>query len=98
MSSPSLRQLDIFAQMVAAGSAARCAQVRSYKYTSPDDTLLESLILNRFWAFAVRAFVPEWVAPNLLTFVGFLHALAAYALLLAHSPALDACTGRPNQR
>ena len=26
MSSPSLRQLDIFAQMVAAGSAARCAQ------------------------------------------------------------------------
>ena len=70
-------------------SAARCAQVRSYKYTSPDDTLLESLILNRFWAFAVRAFVPEWVAPNLLTFVGFLHALAAYALLLAHSPALD---------
>ena len=70
-------------------SAARCAQVRSYKYTSPDDTFLESLILNRFWAFAVRAFVPEWVAPNLLTFVGFLHALAAYALLLAHSPALD---------
>ena len=70
-------------------SAARCAQVRSYKYTSPDDTLLESLILNRFWAFAVRAFVPEWIAPNLLTFVGFLHALAAYALLLAHSPALD---------
>ena len=70
-------------------SAARCAQVRSYKYTSPDDTLLESLILNRFWAFAVRAFVPEWVAPNLLTFVGLLHALAAYALLLAHSPALD---------
>ena len=37
----------------------------------------------------MRAFVPEWVAPNLLTFVGFLHALAAYALLLAHSPALD---------
>ena len=70
-------------------SAARCAQVRSYKYTSPDDTLLESLILHRFWAFAVRAFVPEWIAPNLLTFVGFLHALAAYALLLAHSPALD---------
>ena len=70
-------------------SAARCAQVRSYKYTSPDDTLLESLILNRFWAFAVRAFVPEWIAPNLLTFVGFLHALAAYVLLLAHSPALD---------
>ena len=70
-------------------SAARCAQVRSYKYTSPDDSLLESLILHRFWAFAVRAFVPEWVAPNLLTFVGFLHAIAAYALLLAHSPALD---------
>ena len=71
-------------------SAARCAQVRSYKYTSPDDTLLESLILNRFWAFAELAFVPEWIAPNLLTFVGFLHALAAYALLLAHSPALTA--------
>lgn len=70
-------------------SAARCAHVRSYKYTSPEDSLFESLILHRFWAFAVRAFIPEWVAPNLMTFVGFLHALAAYALLLAYSPALD---------
>ena len=70
-------------------SPGRCTQVRSYKYTSPDDTLLESLFLHRFWACLVRRCVPEWVAPNLLTFVGLLHALAAYALLLVHSPDLN---------
>lgn len=70
-------------------SASRCAQVRSYKYTSPRDTLLESLILHRFWNFAVEWFVPRWVAPNLLTLVGLLHAVIAYALLLVHSPDLD---------
>ena len=32
---------------------------------------------------------PKWVAPNLLTAVGFAHAIAAYVLLLTHSPGLD---------
>ena len=75
-----------------AGTSARArrgARRSARQVHLPDDTLARILILNRFWAFAVRAFVPEWIAPNLLTFVGFLHALAAYALLLAHSPALD---------
>lgn len=33
--------------------------------------------------------VPRWVAPNLLTLVGLIHAVAAYVLLLVHSPGLD---------
>ena len=66
-----------------------CAQVRSYTYTSPDDTLLESLFLHRFWAWAVHTFVPEWVAPNLLTFIGLVHAIVAYVLMLTYSPDLD---------
>lgn len=73
----------------AAASAVRCAQVRSYKFTSPNDTILESLFLHRFWSFLVRACCPGWVAPNLLTAVGLVHALAAYALLLAYSPTLE---------
>jgi ethanolaminephosphotransferase len=67
----------------------RCAQVRSYKYTSPNDTLLERLFLHRLWSFLVHACCPKWVAPNLLTAVGLVNALAAYALLLAYSPALE---------
>ena len=55
----------------------------------PRDTLLESLFLHRFWTFAVEWFVPRWVALNLMTLVGLLHAVVAYALLLVHSPELD---------
>ena len=72
-----------------AASEVRCAQVRSYKYTSPKDTIFESLFLHRFWSFLVHACVPRWMAPNLLTALGLVSALIAYALLLAYSPALE---------
>ena len=68
--------------------ATRCAQVRSYRYTSPDDSLLEQLCLNRFWNFGVQ-FFPTWFAPNLMTVVGGVFALGAYAILLWFSPELD---------
>ena len=68
--------------------ATRCAQVRSYRYTSPDDSLLEQLCLNRFWNFGVQ-FFPTWFAPNLMTVVGGVFALGAYAMLLWFSPELD---------
>ena len=62
-------------------SATRCAQVRSYKYTSPEDSVLEKLFLQRFWNFGVR-FFPTWFAPNLMTTVGLVFALGAYGTLL----------------
>ena len=69
-------------------SATRCAQVRSYRYTSPEDSVLEKLFLQRFWNFGVR-FFPTWFAPNLMTAVGLVFALGAYGTLLWHSPELD---------
>ena len=69
-------------------SATRCAQVRSYRYTSPEDSVLEKLFLQRFWNFGVR-FFPTWFAPNLMTTVGLVFALGAYGTLLWHSPDLD---------
>jgi hypothetical protein len=73
----------------AAASPARCAQVRSYKYTSAADSILERLFLHKFWNALVHKCCPRWVAPNLLTALGLVHCVLAYALLLIYSPRLD---------
>ncbi|XP_049867883.1 ethanolaminephosphotransferase 1 [Pectinophora gossypiella] len=42
-----------------------------YKYNSIDTSILSNYVMHPFWNWCVQ-FCPEWVAPNLLTFTGFL--------------------------
>ncbi|CAB3223752.1 unnamed protein product [Arctia plantaginis] len=42
-----------------------------YKYNSVDTSILSNYVMHPFWNWCVQ-FCPEWVAPNLLTFSGFL--------------------------
>jgi hypothetical protein len=52
-------------------SKRRCAQVRLYRYRSPNLSLCERLFLNRFWDWLVTGgVVPPWMAPNLMTVSG----------------------------
>lgn len=71
-------------------SARRCAQVRGYRYTSPNLSLCERLFLNRFWDWLVTTggVVPSWMAPNLMTVSGLACIVFAYVLLWTHSPGL----------
>ncbi|KAJ2949889.1 hypothetical protein O0L34_g11209 [Tuta absoluta] len=42
-----------------------------YKYNSIDTSILSNYVMHPFWNWCVQ-FCPEWVAPNVLTFSGFL--------------------------
>ncbi|CAH4037838.1 ethanolaminephosphotransferase 1 [Pieris brassicae] len=42
-----------------------------YKYNSIDTSVLSKYVMHPFWDWCVQ-FCPRWVAPNLLTFAGFL--------------------------
>lgn len=52
----------------------------NYKYKPGGWTWLDSK-MNYFWEWAVKQ-VPLWVAPNLLTFIGWLFVIASYAIML----------------
>lgn len=57
----------------------------SYKYSAVDTNPLSIYIMHPFWNQVVKV-CPKWVAPNLLTFVGFLFTLGAFFLLAYFDP------------
>lgn len=57
-------------------------QLKQYKYKSGKYTWLDNK-MNPFWEWTV-SLVPEWVAPNLITFVGWLCVIASYANMLIY--------------
>ncbi len=51
-----------------------------YKYAGSDRSLLYKYLLSPL-ADKLVEYIPEYVAPNLLTLIGTLHAVAAHVLL-----------------
>lgn len=56
--------------------------LNDYKYKAGGYTWLDTM-MNYFWEFTVKL-VPTWVAPNLLTFIGWLFVIASYANMLRY--------------
>jgi phosphatidylglycerophosphate synthase len=56
--------------------------VKNSKYNGTDDSILAKLFLRRFWDWAIHL-VPLGVAPNLITFMGFLIGLSSCILSFA---------------
>ncbi|XP_055372170.1 ethanolaminephosphotransferase 1 [Condylostylus longicornis] len=52
----------------------------NYKYNARDTSPLSVYVMHPFWNYIVR-FCPKWVAPNTLTFAGFLFSAANFVLL-----------------
>lgn len=52
----------------------------NYKYSAQDTSPLSQYVMHPFWNAVVKIF-PRWVAPNVLTFVGFLFTVANVILL-----------------
>lgn len=69
------------------------AAINSYKYVSPNLSLAERLFLNDFWGWWASNY-PMWLAPNLITFIGFLACLFSTVLMFYYSPNLDGSTPR----
>lgn len=58
-----------------------------YKYHGADYTFIENL-LNPFWTW-FASFFPDWMAPNMITFVGLLINVSASILVVINDPTLE---------
>eukprot|EP01080_Neovahlkampfia_damariscottae_P009983 gene9983-2302_t len=62
--------------------------VLTYKYTPCDDSLL-SPYLEPFWNWFLETLVPTWMAPNVVTLIGFLAIILHYFLCVFYMPMLE---------
>ncbi|ROT34977.1 choline/ethanolaminephosphotransferase [Sodiomyces alkalinus F11] len=61
--------------------------LKSYKYSSVDKSPVSHYILRPYWNAAVN-FLPLWLAPNMVTLIGFMFILANIGLLVIVMPDL----------
>lgn len=57
-------------------------QLDNYKYSSSGGTWLDNK-MNPFWEGCTKM-TPKWVAPNLLTFIGWLLVIFSYGNMLRY--------------
>ncbi|KAF2682879.1 ethanolaminephosphotransferase 1 [Lentithecium fluviatile CBS 122367] len=62
-------------------------QLKFYKYSSVDKSLISRYILKHYWNGFVEL-LPMWLAPNLVTLIGFFFILGNVALLEVYVPDL----------
>jgi len=63
----------------------------AYKYSSKDTSPLSNYVMHPFWNQTVKL-CPRWVAPNLLTFVGFMFCFGHFGLLALYDYDFSAAT------
>ncbi|WPH01044.1 sn-1,2-diacylglycerol cholinephosphotransferase-like protein [Acrodontium crateriforme] len=61
---------------------------KTYKYSSVDKSPVSNYILKHYWNACVD-FLPLWLAPNMVTLLGFFFVLGNVALLEVMDPELD---------
>lgn len=67
----------------------------TYKYSSKDTSPLSQYVMHPFWNQVVKL-CPLWVAPNLLTFVGFLCCVGHFGLLAIYDYNFKSATAPPS--
>ena len=65
----------------------RAAGLRSYRYKGVDKSPISKYILTPYWNWAVTL-LPIWMAPNLVTLLGFMFMIAAYFVVITLIPDL----------
>lgn len=63
------------------------ANLEKYRYSAIDLSPIANYILQPYWSWAVTLF-PLWMAPNLITLLGFLFVIANFILSYLYSPDL----------
>lgn len=66
----------------------------NYKYSSQDTSPLSKYVMHPFWNACVQI-CPRWIAPNVLTFVGFLFTVANFVLLTFYDYSYYASSDEP---
>ncbi|CAH8567926.1 unnamed protein product [Schistosoma turkestanicum] len=69
--------------------------LKHYKYSCVDNSPFSTYIMHPFWDWLAK-FYPVWLAPNLITFTGFLLTVAHYLLLCYYNPTFFSPFGVPN--
>ena len=52
---------------------------KAYKYNGKDDSLLVRFVYRSFWNWLIE-FFPKWIAPNLITFIGWLFEVVSFTI------------------
>eukprot|EP00002_Diphylleia_rotans_P013336 TRINITY_DN2604_c0_g1_i1.p1 TRINITY_DN2604_c0_g1~~TRINITY_DN2604_c0_g1_i1.p1 ORF type:complete len:394 (+),score=79.45 TRINITY_DN2604_c0_g1_i1:50-1231(+) len=68
---------------------SRADVLRRYAYSGADNSISNRLFLRHYWDWCMR-FVPEWMAPNLVTIIGMIPLVASHFIVASHSPNIDA--------
>ncbi|XP_021701606.1 ethanolaminephosphotransferase 1 isoform X3 [Aedes aegypti] len=66
-----------------------------YKYSCVDNSILSVHVMHPFWNWLVQ-FCPRWVAPNLLTFTGFMLTVVNFFLIGYYDYGFMAASQTPN--
>jgi len=74
-------------------SAKGIEALRNYKYTSGISGFLDRVVFTPFWE-AVVKLLPTWLAPNVITTLSLLHAVAVYLIILYYHPRLSGTAPR----
>ncbi len=61
-------------------SAEQLQGFQKYKYSSVDTNPIGVYVMHPFWNWLIQ-FFPRWIAPNLITFIGFLFIVKSFLLL-----------------
>lgn len=76
-------------------SEAHLKGFEKYKYNSVDTSILSVYVMHPFWNWLVQ-FFPRWIAPNLLTFTGFLLTVVNFFLIGYYDFGFTAATKEVN--
>ncbi|CAH8640600.1 unnamed protein product [Heterobilharzia americana] len=68
--------------------------LKTYKYSCVDNSPFSTYIMHPFWDWLAQ-FYPVWLAPNLITFTGFLLTVAHYFLTCFYNPNFSATFSVP---
>lgn len=64
------------------------AVAKRYKYNGKDESILVKLVYRKFWDWAIT-FMPTWLAPNLITLIGFFFEISSFILSYIYSEGLS---------
>ncbi|OBT55786.1 hypothetical protein VE04_04280 [Pseudogymnoascus sp. 24MN13] len=62
--------------------------LKSYKYSSVDESYISNYILKHYWNACVE-FLPLWLAPNMVTLLGFFCIISNVIFLVIWQPEMD---------
>ena len=72
--------LDFYGNVISQDDLNRLSK---YKYSAQDHSPISKYILSHYWSAAVKVF-PLWMAPNLITMLGFVFVFMSYVLMLVY--------------